>query len=169
MSDIPPQLTAISWLIGSWVGVGVGGYPTIDEFRFAQEITFSNDGRPVLGYVSRSWLLDDDGNRVRPLASESGFWRALPENKLEVLMSHPTGYSEVWVGEVSVAEIVGAEITKAKIELATDVVARTESAKEYTAGVRIYGLVEGDLLWAFDMSAMGQPLQSHLSARLVRV
>jgi len=29
--------------------------------------------------------------------------------------------------------------------------------------------VESDLLWAFDMAAMGQPLQPHLSGRLVRV
>ena len=56
-----------------------------------------------------------------------------------------------------------------KIELTTDVVARTESAKEYTAGHRLYGQAEGDLLWAFDMAAMGQPLQAHISARLKRV
>lgn len=169
MTAAPPELAAVSWLIGSWVGVGVGGYPSVAEFRFAQEITFSNDGRPVLGYVSRSWLLDDDGNRVRPLAAESGFWRARPENRVEVLMAHPAGYSEVWLGQVSVAEISGDQITRAKIELTTDVVARTESAKDYSAGVRIYGLVDGDLLWAFDMAAMGHPMQSHLSARLVRV
>lgn len=169
MSGESADLVPLTWLIGSWVGVGVGGYPGIAEFRFAQEITFSNDGRPVLGYVSRSWLLDDDGARVRPLASESGFWRALPGNRVEVLLAHPTGYSEVWLGEVSVSEIVDVQITRAKIELSTDVVARTESAKEYSAGVRIYGLVDGDLLWAFDMAAMGHPLQSHLSARLVRV
>ena len=60
-------------------------------------------------------------------------------------------------------------VTGAKIELQTDVVARTESAKEYAAGIRLYGLVDGDLLWAFDMAAVGQPMQSHLSARLVKV
>ena len=48
-------------------------------------------------------------------------------------------------------------------------VARTESAKEYSAGHRLYGLVDGELLWAFDMAAMGQPLQSHISAELKRV
>ena len=43
------------------------------------------------------------------------------------------------------------------------------SAKEYTSGHRMYGLVESDLLWAFDMAAMGQPLQPHLSASLKRI
>jgi hypothetical protein len=32
----------------------------------------------------------------------------------------------------------------------------------------MYGLVEGDLLWAYDMQAMGQELQPHLWGRLVR-
>jgi hypothetical protein len=57
----------------------------------------------------------------------------------------------------------------AKFELATDAVARTETAKDYSAGKRLYGLVDGDLLWTHDMAAMGQPLQSHIWARLQRV
>jgi hypothetical protein len=45
---------------------------------------------------------------------------------------------------------------------------RTGSAKEYVAGQRLYGLVEGDLLWTFDMAAQGQELQPHIWARLRR-
>jgi hypothetical protein len=53
--------------------------------------------------------------------------------------------------------------------LSTDVVVRTASAKEVTAGHRLYGTVDGDLLYAFDMAAVGQPLGPHLSARLKKV
>jgi hypothetical protein len=49
------------------------------------------------------------------------------------------------------------------------VVARTATAKEYTAGRRLYGLVKGNLMWAYDMAAMGQPLTSHMSAELKKV
>ena len=52
------------------------------------------------------------------------------------------------------------------MELTTDVVARTESAKELTGGTRLYGLVDGELLWRYDMAAVGQPMTAHLSARL---
>jgi len=152
------ELVPVAWLLGSWAGVGVGGYPDVEEFRFGQEVTFSENGKPFLHYISRSWLLDDDGNQVRPLGQETGYWRPQPEGKLEVLLAHPTGYVEIWLGEVD----------GAKIELSTDLVARTDSAKPYTAGHRLYGLVEGDLLWAFDMAAMGRPLQPHLSATLRR-
>jgi len=54
-----------------------------------------------------------------------------------------------------------------------DAVARTETAKPYVAGKRLYGLVpnqtkegEKDLAYAFDMAAMGQPLTPHLWAVL---
>ena len=62
--------------------------------------------------------------------------------------------------------IEDARITGARADLHTDVVARTESAKEVNAGHRLYGLVDGELLWTYDMAAVGVPLTSHLSARL---
>jgi len=167
-ADLHPDCLPLAFLLGTWAGAGVGGYPTIESFNFGQEVTFSyTPGKPFLKYESRSWMLDADGNQVRPLAQEAGYWR--PQTRtaengtegtsrtlLEVLLSHPTGISEIYVGEVD----------GAKVELRTDVVARTETAKEYTAGHRLYGLVNGELLWAYDMAAMGQPIQSHLSAQL---
>jgi hypothetical protein len=36
------------------------------------------------------------------------------------------------------------------------------SAKIVTAGVRLYGLVEGELFYAYDMAAEGQTLQAHI-------
>ena len=155
--DLPGPLVPLAWLIGRWEGAGVVGYPTMDSVNFGQEIEFRHDGRPFLHYRSQAWLLDDEGNQVRPLASEVGYWRP-KEDHLEVLLSHPTGYVEIYVGQAD----------GPRIELATDVVARTETAKEYTAAKRMYGLVNGDLLWAMDMAAVGQPLQSHASAQLKR-
>jgi hypothetical protein len=156
---MPLQLVPVSWLLGTWRGVGVGGYPSVPEFRFAQEVAFSElPGKPFLHHLSRSWLLDDDGNEVRPLAQETGYWRPEADGAIELLLAHPTGYVEVWVGTAD----------GAKIELNTDAVVRTKTAKDYTAGHRLYGLVNGDLLWAYDMAAMGHPLQPHLSATLKR-
>ena len=74
-------------------------------------------------------------------------------------MAHPTGVAEIYVGTV-----VGT-----RIELTTDVVVRTRTAKEVTALTRLFGLVDGRLMYAVDMAAAGQPLQSHLSATLDRV
>jgi hypothetical protein len=131
-----------------------------------QEISFSHNGKPFLSYTSRTWRLDDDGQIGPPLGTESGYWRPRPDNQIEVMLAHPTGIVEIYLGEV----------TGTRIEMATDVVARTATAKKVTAGHRLYGLVgagtpgeQQDLAYAYDMAAMGQELQPHLSAQLKRV
>jgi hypothetical protein len=158
--DLDPALYPLSFLIGEWAGVGLGQYPTIEDFRFGQEASFSyTPGKTFLDYESKSWLIDEDGNKVRPLAREHGYWRPQEDNQLELVLAHPTGVVEIWVGQVD----------SGKIELNTDAVARTASAKEYSAGNRLYGLVKGDLYWTFDMAAMGHGMQNHLAAQLKRV
>jgi hypothetical protein len=160
MPDLHPALEHLAFLVGEWQGLGVVGYPTITEARYEQEISFSHDGRPFLAYISKTWLIDEDANRIRPSGTETGFWRPGKEPRdVEVMLSHPTGIVEVYVGEVVFH----------RIELTSEVVARTETAKDVKAFSRLYGLVEGDLAYAIDMAAMGHPLQPHLSARLHKV
>jgi hypothetical protein len=158
--DLHERLEPLSFLVGTWRGLGVVGYPTIEEQRYEQEVVFAHDGRPFLEYTSRSWLLDEDGRRTKQSARETGWWRPGKEPRdVEVLLAHPTGIVEVYVGEVVFR----------KIELQTDLVARTETAKPVNALHRLYGMVEDDLAYAIDMAAVEQGLQSHLSARLQRV
>ena len=154
-----PAIAPLSFLLGRWEGAGVMGYPTIESRNYGEEISFSHNGKPFLIYTSRTWLLEPDGSIGRLSHMEVGFWRPQPDNGVEVLIVHPTGVSEIYIGTIS----------GTKIEMATDAVVRTASAKEVTAGKRLYGLVGGDLAYAFDMAAMGQPLQPHLSAQLKRV
>jgi hypothetical protein len=166
---VHPDLEPIRFLLGRWEGAGIGGYPTIESFRFGQEIEFSHNGKPFLAYVSRTWRLDEEGRIGAPLGTESGYWRPQPGNQIEVMLAHPTGIVEIYLGQVS----------GTRIEMATDVVARTATAKEVTAGHRLYGLTSpdpanadlanADLAYAYDMAAMGQGLQPHLSAQLKRV
>jgi len=154
-----PAIEPLSFLLGRWEGAGVLGYPTIESSNYGEEITFSHTGKPFLIYSSRTWLIAPDGTIGRLSHMEVGFWRPQPDSGLEVLITHPTGISEIYIGT----------ITGTKIEMATDVVVRTATAKEVTAGKRLYGLIGADLGYAYDMAAEGQPLQPHLSAQLKRV
>jgi len=162
----------------------------VREHEFGQRVSFSQDGLPYLNYSSTTWLLDE---ALTPLAIESGYWRIsrtltdgdpgpamLPgigdrpyltaeavetlRNDaggfdIEVSLIHPGGVHELYLGQVK----------GPRIDLATDAVMRSATAKEYAAATRIYGLVEGALLWAWDIAALGQDLRTHSSGRLERV
>lgn len=156
--DLHPDCAPIAWMLGAWGGRGHGDYPTIEPFEFEQEVRFTHDGRPFFHYLSRSWLVDAEGEKIRDAALESGFVRCRPEGHIEMLLAHSTGFVEIWYGTAG----------EAKMELVTDAVARTSTAKEMVGGKRLYGYVEGDLLYAYDMAAMGEPLQPHTWARLQR-
>lgn len=157
-SNLHPHLHRFAWLLGRWEGGGEGDYPTIEGFRFGQELLFQQDGRPFLHYIAKSWLLDADGAKLAEGAQETGFLRCGEDGSAELLLTHNTGILELYYGRVD----------GARLELSTDAVMRTETAKEYAASQRLYGLVEGDLWFAMDMAAMGQPLQPHLWGKLVR-
>lgn len=193
-TGLPAELVPLSWLIGVWEGTGVIDYAVGEERvsqEFGQRISFSHDGLPFLNYSSYTWLLGDEVEG-QPLTSETGYWRLArlhiegdvgpgmlpgvgprPFNTaqsvetlrnsaegfdIEVSIVHPTGVSELYLGQVK----------GPRIDLATDAVVRTQSAKEYAAATRIYGLVDNHLLWAWDIAALGQDLRTHASARLAK-
>lgn len=195
--NLPAELAPLAWLLGVWEGTGVLNYPVGDEVRnyeFGQRMSFSHDGLPHLNYNSYTWLLDSgDEPLPTPLATETGYWRLGREATdadpgpgllsgvgdaayataeavetlrnanggfdIEVSILHPGGVSELYLGQAA----------SARIDLSTDVVMRSSTAKEHTASTRMYGLVDGHLLWAWDLAALGRPLTSHASARLARV
>lgn len=162
--DLHPALLGLLPYVGVWRGRGIGGYPTIDDFHFAQEIRISHDGRPFLAWDSHAWLIQEDGTPIRPAFREVGWVRPVmadetATDEVEVLFTSPTGIMELHLGKVD----------GLNLELVTDAVVRTSTAKSVTAGHRLYGIVEGALLYAQDMAAVGHPLTSHLSARLIRV
>ena len=158
--NIHPLTARLAWLVGRWVGNGHGEYPGIEDFQFGQELLFQQDGRPFIHFMSRSWIVDAEGHHVREAAQETGFIRPQEDGSLEVVMAHNTGFVEIWHGELHPEQ--------PRFEIVSDAVARTATAKEYAGGKRLYGYVNGDLLYAFDMAAMGKELQPHTHAQLVR-
>ena len=160
--DLHDQCAPLLPLVGVWRGEGEVVYPTIDgPFRFGQQVTFAHDGRPFLYYEARAWLLDSEGNVIRPAARETGWWRPQPDGTIEVLLAHATGIVEIYYGK---------QRNLNAWELATDGLMRTATAKDVSAAQRLYGLVNnGDLAYVEERAMMGQPLQPHTSAYLTRI
>lgn len=119
-SDLHPDLVPLAFLLGRWTGAGVAEFEGQDKCNFGQEVSFSHDGRDFLEYASHSWELDQEGKKVRPLETETGYWRIDKDRKVEIVMIRDQGIAEIWYGELA--------DQKPQIDLVTDAIARTASA-----------------------------------------
>lgn len=196
--SLPVEVAPLAFLIGTWEGTGVISYThrrdendLPKEYEFSQRVTFGQNGENFLTYQSSVRLNDENGT---VLPSELGYFRisrpAEPADHgpgllpgegepsiktredleklrnehggfdIEASIIHPSGISEHYLGQVKGARL---DLATAKGS------SRSENSKEYTGATRIYGLVEGALLWAWDIAALGNPLVSHASARLEKV
>jgi THAP4-like, heme-binding beta-barrel domain len=160
--ELHPQCQLLAPLVGVWRGKGLAQYPSLlGEFRYGQQVTFAHDGRPFLVYEARAWLLSPSGQVLRPAAREVGWWRVDEEETIEVVLAHMFGICEIYYG---------GRTGETAWELEADMIARTDTARETTAAVRLYGIVEnGDLVYAEERALRGLPLKPHLSAQLTRI
>jgi len=193
-AELPAELVPLSWLLGVWEGSGVLAYRVGDETRegeFGQRIAFTHDGGRRLNYAATAWRLADEA--AVPYYSELGYWalsrplgagdpgpgmlpadgpsRFTTADEVETLRNGSGGFdieAAILQGD-GVSELYLGTVTGPRIDLGTDAVVRSASAKDYAAATRLYGLVDGHLLWAWDIAALGQELRSHASGRLARV
>ena len=82
------------------------------------------------------------------------------QDDVELLVTDPDGLVELYVGQAR---------TTTSWELTTDVVARTPDAPDVTKAVRLYGIVDGALMYAIDRAGADEPLRPTMSARLERI
>jgi hypothetical protein len=157
--EVDDGLLALLPLLGEWHGEGQAAGPDGDH-RFGQWVRFAHDGRGFLSYEARSWRLTDDGQIVGPDSRESGFWRPRGRDDVELLVASPDGWVEIYVGRAR---------TTTSWELTTDVLARTPDAPDVVSAVRLYGIVEGALMYAIDRAGPDQQLRPTMSARLERI
>jgi hypothetical protein len=154
---VPDPLAPLAWLIGGWHGEGRGAYPTIADFDYREESTFTHPraDKPFLAYAQRTWLLLDES----PSHAETGYLRATPDGRVELVIAQPSGVVEVHDGT----------ITDGRVELASVTVAHTPTAKAVTEVRRVLERRGDDLWYQLDMAAVGQPLAYHCEATLHRV
>jgi hypothetical protein len=88
----------LEWMIGRWRGCGEGTFPGIDDFDYAEDVTFTSVGQPCLNYQALSRTPDGS----RPMHLESGFLKVSTGNKeatqCAFLLAHNFGKIKPSVG-----------------------------------------------------------------------
>lgn len=186
---LPIELTPLAFLVGKWSGTGIIALAGV-EHEFSQQIEFAHDGS-ALTYVSSAKLIDESGTA---LPSELGYWRIARDREdfdygpgllpgkgetkftsqeslepirrkedgfhIEVTTIHPGGVAELYSGVVK----------QGRIDLESAGCFAFKKAKTYDRSSRMYGLVEGALLWVWDIAMTpADDFSSHASARLEKV
>ncbi|HSK24714.1 MAG TPA: FABP family protein [Egicoccus sp.] len=157
--DLHPNLGPLAGLAGTWAGEGAGHYPTIEDFTYLEQVTFTHVGKPFFAYAQRT----RHPATGAPMHSESGYLRVVtpaPERpvRVELVVAHPFGIVEVDEGEFH----------EGVLDLRATGLGRTSTAKAVHALRRRF-VLEGDTL-AYDlwMAHADTPETHHLAATLHR-
>jgi hypothetical protein len=161
--ELPESVRPLAAFLGTWRGEGAGAVPggAAPDFPYNEELTLRCDGMPWIEYASRT----TDPKTGRPMHTEQGWWRPKPADVdgsivVEVVLAHATGVVEVLLGEL----IDGP--TGVRLEVASDVIARTPTAPAVAADKRMYAIRGGKLMYAIDMATGEAGLVPHLAAAL---
>jgi hypothetical protein len=158
MPELHPDVQELAPLLGTWAGRGAGEYPTIEPFEYTEEVVFSHVGKPFLAYAQKTEAVADG----RPLHAETGYLRVPQPGRVELVLAHPNGITEIDAGAYTVIDgVIDVELTSTTIGLAP-------TAKEVTALGRSFRIDGDHLSYTLRMGAVGQPLQDHLTAVLHR-
>lgn len=158
MPELHPDVAVLAPLLGTWAGDGTGEYPTIETFGYVEEITVGQIGKPFLTYAQRTRASTDG----RPLHAETGYLRVPSPGRIELVVAHPTGVTEIDEGTLSIDD------DGLTIEVDSTTIGLTGSAKNITALSRSFRLAGDELTYSLRMAAVGVPLTHHLAATLHR-
>jgi len=155
--DLHPGIAALAPLLGNWSGTGTGEYPTIAPFGYSEEVTFGHIGKPFLTYTQRT-----RSETGQPLHAETGYLRMPSPHRVELILAHPTGITEIDEGPLTEQD------GRLLLDLHSTTVGLSSSAKDVMALRRSITVGGDELHYDLLMAAVGQPLVHHLSATLHR-
>lgn len=157
--SIHPNVTPLSFLLGTWQGEGRGSYPTIADFSYHETLTFRYiTEKPFICYQQET--ASPDGV---PMHTESGFLRPTGEGNVEFVIAQPTGQAELLHGTLVISEEGSVALS-----FPHSAVVNSDTAKRVDATARCYVIsADGTTLKSrFDMAAVGQEIQNHLVSQL---
>jgi len=148
------DLTEVAFLLGTWRGSGEGVWPPGEPFAYVEDVTFEDVGDTWLVYTERSWSPQDG----TPIHFERGFLRPAGRGRVELMLAHPIGITEVAVGTADGGIV---EVASTAVGLAPTASPVTELRRRIE--------VQGDVLtYELQMAMEGIERQWHIRSRLER-
>lgn len=157
----PALPTVFAPLIGTFVGDGRGDFPTVDPFAYREEVSFVSNGSPVLAYRQRTF----DPGSGRPMHAEDGFLRPAGDGRVELLLAHSFGLTEVQEGDIEVEGATGGVL---RLRLTSSAIGVAGTAKPVDA-VRRELTLDGDVLRSELSMAYAGVESRHLVSELHRI
>jgi THAP4-like, heme-binding beta-barrel domain len=150
------DVVALAFLLGTWVGEGSGGYPTIEPFTYREELAFDDVGDAFLLYRQESW-----GDGDEPIHFERGFLRpGEGPGALELCLAHPIGVTEIAHGALHGTTI--------NLTATHDDVGRTRTGLDVQGLRRRYEVADDTMRYTLDMATGDTPMTIHLEGVLRR-
>jgi hypothetical protein len=147
---VDPQLAP---LLGTWRGEGIGSVPTMEPFRYEEEIRFDDLGGDV-AYVQRAW----DRASGMVLHAEAGIWRATSEGALVAT-----------IAQARRTEVSEGTIREGMIELASTATGSATGVMPVTSSRRSYRLSGDELTYEYAMATRNMATaERHLSGTVRR-
>jgi hypothetical protein len=153
--ELDPAVRPLAFLLGTWRGEGEGNYPTIQPFRYREEIRVWHTGKPFLAYTQRTEATADG----RPLHTEMGYLRAVGQGRVELVVAQHIGFAEISVGAVR----------DNRLQLESIHIGRTPTAKAVTGVERDIWLDGNTLHYELRMAMETVGLTRHLHASFQRI
>ena len=161
MNDTTAEITnQLKRIIGRWTGTGTARFPTTPTFSYREELVFQlHETQPILHYEQRTWKQMPD-SVYQPSHWETGFWRFVSAEAVEIYNAQSSGRVEVSRGTAVITED-GFILRLESVLIANDPrVQQTRRAIELQ-GERLH--------YSMDMGTTAVPtLTAHLQAELQR-
>lgn len=152
-TDLHPDLAEFAFLLGTWVGEGEGEWPGSYAFRYGEEMRFEHVGGVFFTYAQRSWSLHD-GSAIH---LERGFLRPSGAGRVELVLSHAIGITEIAEGTIS----------DGVLDVASTRVGLTSTASPVTDLRRRIEVADGVLSYDLWMATQDVALTPHVRGRLL--
>jgi hypothetical protein len=166
LAGVHPEIAHLSWMVGTWSGVGYHEPFGAAHRKFEELIEFTTTGKtPEISFRSKSWWLGEDDSRGELFREENGLWIGGASNFVRLELASTPDHN-LWTGSTIVSGIQNAVITGAHMILqAVD----STSAILPTAGTRTYGLVNEQLMSVFEFGIEGAKDIDKMWSQLRRV